>query len=169
MQDANRLDQPNTKSNSKQQIVDDFFDNHSKYWKETYEGKDIFGVIYKRRQETALKYVDDLRLPKTAHVLEIGCGAGFMTAALARRGFMVEAIDHSQAMVDLTREQLKEKGIVNRIRVCTGDIHELSYGDQTFDLIIALGVVPWLHNLNQALCEIALRLKNGGLQCANNG
>jgi ubiquinone/menaquinone biosynthesis C-methylase UbiE len=151
-----------TKNNRQQKLVDDFFDTHSTYWRDTYEEKDMFGIIYKRRQATALNYIDGLLLPKTAQVLEVGCGAGFMTEALAKRGFVIEAIDHAQAMVDLTKEHLKQKGVVNRISVCTGDIHDLSYEDQTFDLIIALGVVPWLHDFRKALTEIIRVIKPGG-------
>ena len=77
-----------------------------------------------------------------------------MTTALAKRGFAVEAIDHSQSMIDLTLEHAKRTGIDNRINACTGDIHDLSYGDQSFDLIVALGVIPWLHDFQKALAEI---------------
>jgi ubiquinone/menaquinone biosynthesis C-methylase UbiE len=152
----------NTQDFHKQKLVDDFFDTHSMYWRNTYREKDIFGAIYQRRQATALNYIDGLFLPKNAHVLEIGCGAGFLTASLAKRGFVVEAIDHAQAMVDLTKEHIKQKGIVNRITVCTGDIHDLSYEGQTFDLTIALGVVPWLHDYKKALTEIVRVSKSGG-------
>jgi ubiquinone/menaquinone biosynthesis C-methylase UbiE len=152
----------NTQNSHKQKLVDDFFDTHSTYWRDTYKEKDIFGIIYQRRQATALKCIDGLLLPKTAHVLEIGCGAGFMTAALAKRGFVIEAIDHAQAMVDLTKEHARQRGVLNQISACTGDIHELSYEDQTYDLVVALGVVPWLHDYKQALTEIKRVVKPGG-------
>ena len=164
-----RLASSKTQNSHKQKLVDDFFDTHSKYWRNTYGEKDIFGIIYQQRQATALKYIDGLLLPKNAHVLEIGCGAGFLTSALAKRGFVVEAIDHAQAMVDLTKEHIKQKGIVNRITACTGDIHELSYESQTFDLIIALGVVPWLHDYKKALTEIVQGFKIWWICCLNHG
>jgi ubiquinone/menaquinone biosynthesis C-methylase UbiE len=145
-----------------QKLVDELFDNQATYWRDTYKEKDIFGIIYQRRQATALTYVDGLLLPKTARVLEIGCGAGFMTAALAKRGFTIEAIDHAQGMVDLTLEHARQKGILSQISACTGDIHELSYETQTFDLIIALGVIPWLHDFRKALTEIIRVAKPGG-------
>ena len=85
-----------------------------------------------------------------------------MTTALAKRGFEIKAIDHAQTMVDLTIEHARQKGILNQISACTGDIHELSYEDQTFDLIIALGVIPWLHDLKKALAEIVRVAKPGG-------
>ena len=102
----------------------------------------------------ALSYIDGLELPKTARVLEIGCGAGFLTTALAKRGFSVQAIDHAQTMIDLTLEHARQMGIEKRINACTGDIHELSYEDKSFDLIVALGVIPWLHDFQKALAEI---------------
>ena len=101
---------PETQNNRQQKLVDEFFDTKATYWRDTYKEKDIFGIIYQRRQAVALSYIDGLSLPKTARVLEIGCGAGFMTTALAKRGFAVEAIDHSQAMVNLTLEHAKTNG-----------------------------------------------------------
>jgi ubiquinone/menaquinone biosynthesis C-methylase UbiE len=148
------LTPPKTQNNREQKLVDKLFDTQAKYWRDTYKEKDLQGMIYQQRQAVALSYIDGLSLARTAHVLEIGCGAGFMTAALAKRGFAVEAIDHSQAMIDLTLEYARRTGINNRINACTGDIHDLSYGDQSFDLIVALGVIPWLHDFKKALAEI---------------
>jgi 2-polyprenyl-3-methyl-5-hydroxy-6-metoxy-1,4-benzoquinol methylase len=145
-----------------QKLVDEFFDTQATYWRDTYKEKDISGVIYQLRHAVALKYIDGLSLPRTARVLEIGCGAGLMTAALVKRGFFVEAIDHAQAMVDLTIEHARQTGLVNQINACTGDIHELSYENQTFDLIIALGVIPWLHDFQKALTEITRVIKPCG-------
>jgi 2-polyprenyl-3-methyl-5-hydroxy-6-metoxy-1,4-benzoquinol methylase len=156
------LAQSKARINRPQKLVDEFFDNQATYWRDTYKERDISGKIYQLRQAVALKYVEGLSLPKTACVLEIGCGAGLMTAALAKRGFFVEAIDHAQAMVDLTVEHAKQTGIVNQVNACTGDIHELSYESQSFDLIIALGVVPWLHDFKKALKEVTRVIKPYG-------
>lgn len=146
----------------RQRIVDDFFDNQATYWRDTYREKDLYGIIYQRRQAVALNYIDGLHLQKNSRVLEIGCGAGFMTVSLAKRGFFVEAIDHSQAMIDLTVTHAKAEGVENRINACIGDIHELNYENQSFNLIIALGVIPWLYDFQKALSEIARTNSPGG-------
>jgi ubiquinone/menaquinone biosynthesis C-methylase UbiE len=153
---------PKAQNDRQQKLVDELFDNQATYWRDTYKEKDISGIIYQRRQAAALSYIDGLLLPRTAHVLEIGCGAGLMTLALAKRGFVVQAIDHAQAMIDLTIEHARQRGIENRIRACTGDIHELSYDNQSFDLIVALGVIPWLHDFQKALAEISRVTAPGG-------
>ena len=58
-------------------------------------------------------------------------------------------------MVNLTTQHAKQECVENRIRARKGDIHELLYKNESFDLIVAIGVIPWLHDLPKALMEIA--------------
>jgi ubiquinone/menaquinone biosynthesis C-methylase UbiE len=157
-----------TDKSRQQQLVDEHFDAESKFWSETYERNDALGIINRQRQAAALRYVDELSLPKTARVLEIGCGAGFLAIALARRGFTVEAVDHASSMVELTRRHARETGMQNRIHAKIEDVHELSFEDESFDLIVALGVINWLHDLKKALAEIRRVLKPGGYAVLNS-
>lgn len=155
-------------NNHEQKLVDRLFDGESTFWRDTYQQKNALGFINRQRQAAALSYVDKLSLPKTARVLEIGCGAGFMAIALAQRGFTVEAVDHAPAMIELTRRQAKQTGMDNRIHAAIEDVHELTFEDQSFDLIVALGVVNWLHDLRKALSEITRVLKLGGYVVLNS-
>jgi 2-polyprenyl-3-methyl-5-hydroxy-6-metoxy-1,4-benzoquinol methylase len=151
-----------------QQLVDEHFDAESRFWRETYERNDALGIINRQRQAAALRYVDELSLPKTARVLEIGCGAGFLAIALARRGFAVEAVDHAPKMVELVTRHARETGMDNRIHTGIEDVHELSFEDGAFDLIVALGVINWLHDLKKALAEISRVAKPNGYAVLNS-
>jgi len=155
-------------NNREQKLVDEHFDAESTFWRDTYQRDDALGIINRQRQAAALRYVDELSLPKTARVLEIGCGAGSLAIALARSGFAVEAVDHSAAMVELTRRHARETGMDNRIHAAIEDVHELSFEDESFDLIVALGVINWLHDLRKALAEITKVLKLGGYAVLNS-
>lgn len=154
--------------NREQKLVDEYFDAESTFWRDTYQRIDTLGIINQQRQAAALRYVDELPLPKNARVLEIGCGAGFLAIALARRAFEVEAVDHSPAMVDLTRKHARQTGMDSRIHASTEDVHELSFEDESFDLIVALGVINWLHDLRKAMAEITRVLKPGGYAVLNS-
>jgi len=157
------------KHNDREQVlVDEHFRAESTFWKDTYQRNDALGIINRQRQAAALKYVDELSLPKTARVLEIGCGAGFLAIALAQRGFRVEAVDHAPAMVELTRRHARETGMDSLIHTAVEDVHQLSFEDESFDLVVALGVINWLHDLKKALAEITRVLKHGGYTVLNS-
>jgi len=42
------------------------------------------------------------------------------------------------------------------------DVRKIAFKDSTFDVIIAIGVVAWLNNIEKGLAEVARTLKPGG-------
>jgi 2-polyprenyl-3-methyl-5-hydroxy-6-metoxy-1,4-benzoquinol methylase len=134
------LSKPKPQKDDQQKLVDEFFDTNVAFWKDI-QRKGHRWNNYQRRQAIALSYIDGLQLQRTTRVLKIGCGAGLLSTALARRGFYVEGIDHAHAMIELTQKRTRIKGLENQINARKGDIHELSYRDQSFNLIVALGVI----------------------------
>jgi ubiquinone/menaquinone biosynthesis C-methylase UbiE len=160
-----RSELDNADYDREQLLVDEYFNRNSDLWYNTYHNacqKNAADIVNKLRQDIALKYFDNLFLPKTACILEIGCGAGCIAISIARKGFSVDAVDHSNAMVKMAKRHTTENGMENRIRVAIEDIHKLTFDDQSFDLIIALGVMGWLHDLKKGLTEIRRVLKPGG-------
>ncbi|TLY33464.1 MAG: class I SAM-dependent methyltransferase [Ignavibacteria bacterium] len=147
---------------SEQERVNALFDAGSAYWTDVYTDHDVFGVIYRQRRDIALGLVDELSLPKASRILEAGCGAGLTTVALAGRGYTIDAIDSVPAMIDLTRQHASQSGFAGSVRAEVGDVHSLRFQDKSFDLIVAMGVTPWLHDLRSALEEIVRVVKPGG-------
>jgi ubiquinone/menaquinone biosynthesis C-methylase UbiE len=145
-----------------QKQVDEHFNAESAFWRDAYQREDVLGTVFNQRKMVALKYIEELFLPKSSSVLEIGCGAGYMAVALARMGFTVKAVDHASSMIELTNICAKQKGLENRIHATIEDAHNLTFGGCAFDLIVALGVVDWLHDLRKGLHEISRVLKPGG-------
>jgi ubiquinone/menaquinone biosynthesis C-methylase UbiE len=145
-----------------QQQVDAHFDAKTSLWKEIYAQNDVYAVIHQHRQALALALIDGLHLPAGARALEVGCGAGLMTVALAQRGFQIEATDSSPAMVEATREGVDAANLSSRVTATHADAHSLSFGEGEFRLVVSLGVVPWLHSPGTALAEMARVLEPGG-------
>ena len=147
---------------SQQQCVTDFFESTAPYWQSVYSDDRLVPTIYQDRHRAALRWVQDLSLRPNARILEVGCGAGLLTVALARNGYRVDALDSTDAMLQMTRNRAASQHLHDRIRVHAGDVHALPFQPQTFDLVIALGVIPWLHSEPLALREMRRVLKSGG-------
>ena len=65
--------------------------------------------------------------PPGTRVLDIGCGAGRTTAALARRGYRMTAIDYSPEMVAATRARALDAEVLQM------DAATLAFSDKSFD------------------------------------
>lgn len=142
--------------------VNAYFDAESGYWERIYQTGDVQGEIYRDRAEAILNWVDSLQLPARAAVLEIGCGAGFLSVALARRGLSVCATDSVETMVDTARRHVADAGASEMIDLAVADVNHLPYETGSFDLVIAVGVVPWLERPEDAIQEMARVLSVGG-------
>jgi ubiquinone/menaquinone biosynthesis C-methylase UbiE len=145
-----------------QRLVDARFEREAAFWDEVYSDGSVFGAVYRHRQALALSWIDALGLPERSRVLEVGAGAGFTAVQLGARGFRVEAIDTTPAMLDISRRNAAEAGMQAWLRVAMGDAHALPFRAGSFVLVLALGVAPWLHSAPQAIKEMARVLQPGG-------
>lgn len=145
-----------------QSVVNRHFSASARYWEELYAEPTVFGVIHQERHARTLAWIDELCLPPSSQVLEVGCGAGLMAADLFRRGFVVDCIDPSAEMVELARARAATLDASDRIRVCEGDAHAVPFASDSRDLVVALGVLPFLHSPAVALREVARVLRPGG-------
>jgi ubiquinone/menaquinone biosynthesis C-methylase UbiE len=146
----------------RQRLVDAHFQAHAAEWRDIYTEASSEGAIYRERSATVLKWADELLIPRADRILDIGCGAGLITVALARRGHLVEAVDSIAEMLKATRRYAHDAGMGSSILTSLGDAHRLAFADNAFGLVLAIGVLPWLHSPQQALAEMARVLKPGG-------
>jgi SAM-dependent methyltransferase len=138
----------------RQGVVDSFFDRHASYWQDVYRADEVQGLVYRRRMETVLEWVDALNLPASASVLEVGCGAGLLSLELADRGLDVIATDSSPEMVELVGRLARERS-TNNLDVRRADAHSLPFEAGQFRLVVALGLLPWVHDPGRAVREMA--------------
>jgi ubiquinone/menaquinone biosynthesis C-methylase UbiE len=145
-----------------------YFDAHALDWKTIYERTGVYETIHQQRRTRALKLIDGLALPAGSRVLETGCGAGSIAVALAERGYFVQATDFVAAMVSYTRRLAVEAKVEDRVCTSVSDIRDLRFPDHSFDLVVAMGVLPWISPpLDPPVREIARVLKPGGYMVAN--
>jgi ubiquinone/menaquinone biosynthesis C-methylase UbiE len=148
-------------------LVDAHFEATASDWESVYEDASLSAVLYRHRRALAVTWIDGLGLRAGAPILEVGCGAGLLSTMLASRGFAVTAMDRVTDMLDATRRHATEAGVSDRLSTVLGDVHSLEFDDESFDLVLALGVLPWLHSPSLAMAEMARVLQPGAFLLAS--
>jgi 2-polyprenyl-3-methyl-5-hydroxy-6-metoxy-1,4-benzoquinol methylase len=78
-------------------------------------------------------------------VLDIGCGSGVYCIELAKRGATrVLGIDFSESMLSIARDAARSHGVADRIEFISGEFMKHDFGEERFDLSIAMGVFDYL-------------------------
>ncbi|WP_240796153.1 class I SAM-dependent methyltransferase [Streptomyces sp. RFCAC02] len=91
-------------------------------------------------------------------ILDAGCGAGLLFAALRDRGAVVSGFDSSAGMLELARRRLGDSADLK-----AADLGgPLPYPDDTFDDVVASLVLHYLEDWGPALAELRRVLKPGG-------
>lgn len=120
------------------QIVDRGFASAMEWLAHTHRGRDRFALDPGRAD---WRVVLDLQPGMTA--LDIGCGLGSMTFALADQGLEVCAVDTTferVAFVEARRQAEQNK----RISTFLADAYNLPFAPESFDLIICNGLLEWI-------------------------
>lgn len=148
---------------SPQAPVDRYFDATADYWNIVYDASDLAGRIYRQRMQTAAAWARELATAPGLAALEVGCGSGLMAVELARTGFAVTATDSSAQMLETARTVVAEHGLADRVALDQADVHRLPFPDGHFALVVALGVLPWLHDAKAGVAELARVLAPEGV------
>lgn len=95
-------------------------------------------------------------------VLDVGCGVGVTGIEMVQRfGSQVTLSDKSELMLSEARRNVEAAGVSDRIDVDWGDIVELPYPDDTFDVAIVEAVTMFVDR-DRAIREIVRVTKPGG-------
>ncbi len=95
-------------------------------------------------------------------VLEYGCGEGWVTSDLARRGGEVHAFDISPQAAENTRRRLASLDLLSQCRVEVMPAERLAFADSFFDVAVGFAIIHHL-DLPKALAELHRVLKPGGV------
>lgn len=132
---------------------------------------DILPAIHPGGQDATRTLLDMCGLDATSKVLDVGCGSGNTACFIADDiGSRVSGIDISEVMIVKARERAQRQGLSDKLEFRVGDVFDLPYEDDWFDVVILESVLtPLPGDKKQALKEIVRVVRSGGKVGANEG
>jgi ubiquinone/menaquinone biosynthesis C-methylase UbiE len=97
---------------------------------------------------------------RDTNVLDVGCGSGIATQLLAEAGANVTAVDLTEWAVATTRRRLSAFELEGN--VLQADAEQLSFEDDSFDLVFSWGVIHHSSDMDRALAELVRVCRPGG-------
>ncbi len=76
-----------------------------------------------------------------SRVLEVGCGTGKLTEALAERGLVVDAVDPGANMIAFARKRVHD---ADTVQFHLGRFEELALPEQVFDAVFSAAAFHWI-------------------------
>jgi SAM-dependent methyltransferase len=97
-------------------------------------------------------------------VLDVGCGTGALTFAIASSSFVstIVGVDLSEGFLAYAQSKTDDP----RIRFEMGDAQKLPYADDSFDCCLALLVVGFIPDASRAAAEMHRVTRQGGIVAA---
>jgi ubiquinone/menaquinone biosynthesis C-methylase UbiE len=109
-------------------------------------------------------FIDFARLAEGERIIDVGCGNGSLTFALARKADLREivAIDYSPVFVD----EMARRNSDPRIKIQQADACDLPFEDGAFDRALALLVLHFVPEADKAVAEMRRVVRCGGVVAA---
>jgi arsenite methyltransferase len=119
------------------------------------------------------RLLDSVELKGDEKVLDVGCGRGLLLIGAAKRLNKGRATgidiwnpeDQSDNTSEATRDNAKLEGVIDKIRVESGDARKLVYPDANFDVVLSSLAIHNIHEAEdreRAIREMYRVLKPGG-------
>lgn len=140
------------------QIDNSIYDKLGAAW---YEATKNPVALLRSESKEKIKFIKDVLAQsaiKDATVLDVGCGAGFVSNSLSSSGFKVTGID-------LSEESLKVAQLYDQSRSCKyiyADAYSLPFSDHSFDIVVCFDFLEHVEEPYRVIKEIHRVLKPDG-------
>tara|TARA_B100000787_G_scaffold150662_1_gene123337 strand:+ start:259 stop:1059 length:801 start_codon:yes stop_codon:yes gene_type:complete len=132
------------------------FDRHAK----TY---DQYSSLQNKISDNLFKKLDLIEL-KPNLILDLGCGTGRNGRIMKEKYKNIKIINYDFSVNMLLEAKKKQYKILdNKSDFVCGDIEELSFSENTFDVIWSTSSLQWCNNLSDIFKKAKVILKPGGL------
>lgn len=112
-------------------------------------------------------YIDEFlsHIRPGMRVLDLGCGAGWLTLAMAQRGADATGLDISDESLSVAREYYESirHEVPGSVRYEVADLNHISLSADSYDVIAVCGALHHLTHVRHTIEELHKALRPGGL------
>jgi len=141
--------------NAKKTVNNRFYDELGEGW---YSDDNHPVALLRRENAIRIPWIAKTLSPASA-LLDIGCGAGFLTNALPKEGHTVTGIDLSEPSLAIA----KSRDETQSVRYLTAQATSLPFPDATFDAVCAMDLLEHVEEPQLVIQEASRVLKPRGL------
>ncbi len=137
------------------------YKHNKKYFQMAYKtGSDIW--TNKNYRAKVFEYIS--YIPKGGFVLDLGTGRGVWPFIFVDFGFKTIGIDYVEEMMNVNNQEVKFRGLQEKMRFIHGDVFNMTFEDKAFDVVTDFGLVQHLSpkDFEKYRQEIDRVLKPGG-------
>lgn len=136
--------------------------NHSaKFWDKIAEDYSQQPIADEAAYQKKLQVTQEYFKPNM-EVLEFGCGTGGTAIIHAPYVKHIRAIDFSEEMIKIAQGKAEAQNI-NNVTFEQLTIEELTVADETFDVVLGLGILHLLESKKEVIAKVYKMLKPGGV------
>lgn len=119
------------------------------------------GIVARFLEVRTRTLEDLLPIAPGSRLLDVGCGSGEHMIRYVGRCAFIAGIDYSRTMLNIAESALTKTGR-NNWELRTADAASLPYPDESFDALMAMGLLDYVPDAQKVLREFARVLRPGG-------
>ncbi|MBO9667435.1 MAG: 3-demethylubiquinone-9 3-O-methyltransferase [Bdellovibrio sp.] len=127
-----------------------------------YEAQDDPIALLRNQHKVEMPWILDViekNIGGTAEVLDLGCGAGFLSNDLAHAGHRVAGIDLSESSLKVA----ECRDHTHSVKYQMGDVYKVPFEANSFDVVCAMDLLEHVSEPSRVLAEASRVLRPGGL------
>lgn len=111
-----------------------------------------------------LEVLQPLRLPtQKTTVLELGCGKGVLSVALAKQcGFHMHSVDAYAPFIKRAKKLAENEGVTGLCTFYCADVRDFLHPQQLYDIVIWAGLCNILGNVQELVRHLRAAIRPGG-------